>query len=399
MVAAAVVVVALGLGLLGAALWTGYSKWSGGSNQQATNTVATTPATDAAQGGIPAGVAPPEGQAVPQPVATPGATTAETPGAATTPPTAAAEPPAAQYQAPAAQTPASVQARTPAATPPSAPVSQQTAPPPSAPVSQQAAPPPPTPVSQQAAPPPPTPVSQPAAPPPSTLKAVPVARTPAAPPSGGTTLPATVVPGAPAATARPATKPEPPPPAPPAAKPPAVESAPAGDAIPDAGSFGWRSKPLTASGEWKTGFQRGIIKNYEDMYSGSPALWAAIAPGVKLSQFKIVVGRVQNLSGLDRPQIQAAFPGGLQTAIDGEVGTKGTVTVNAQLAVIAAADDDKQGRSMVVEMIFRDTQGKILAKLHHRTEGRDFDGTVEDMVAELTDFVVDHPVVSVKKVK
>jgi hypothetical protein len=73
--------------------------------------------------------------------------------------------------------------------------------------------------------------------------------------------------------------------------------------------------------------------------------------------------------------------------------------VNAQLAVVAAIDDDKQGHSIVVEMIFRDPQGKILAKVHHRTEGRDFDGAVEDMVTELTDFVVDHPVVSVKKVK
>ena len=177
-----------------------------------------------------------------------------------------------------------------------------------------------------------------------------------------------------------------------APKPPAPGTAAAGDLIPDAGSLGWRSKALTASPEWKSGFQRGIIKNYEDMYSGSPANWAAVAPGVKLSTFKIVVGRLLNLSGLERPEITAAFPAGLQTAIDEEVGTKGTVVVNAQVAVVAAVDDDKQGHAIVVEMIFRDPQGKILAKLHHRTEGRDFEGAVEDMVTELTEFVADHPV-------
>ncbi len=133
------------------------------------------------------------------------------------------------------------------------------------------------------------------------------------------------------------------------------------------------------------------------MYSGSPANWAAIAPGVKLSTFKVVVGRLQNLSGLDRPLMTAAFPAGLQTSIDNEVGTKGTVIVNAQIAVVAAVDDDKQGHAIVVEMIFRDPQGKILAKIHHRTEGRGFDGAVEDMVSDLTDFVTDNPAPSVKK--
>jgi hypothetical protein len=182
-----------------------------------------------------------------------------------------------------------------------------------------------------------------------------------------------------------------------APKPTAPGTAVAGDLIPDAGSLGWRSKALTASPEWKSGFQRGIIKNYEDMWSGSTANWAAVAPGVKLSTFKIVVGRLQNLSGLERPQIAAAFPTDLQRAIDEEVGTKGTVIVNAQVAVVAAVDDDKQGHAIVVEIIFRDPQGKILAKLHHRTEGRDFDGAVEDMVTELTEFVVDNPAPAVKK--
>jgi hypothetical protein len=182
-----------------------------------------------------------------------------------------------------------------------------------------------------------------------------------------------------------------------APKPPAPGTAAAGDLIPDAGSLGWRSRALTASSEWKTGFQRGIIRNYEDMWSGSTANWAAVAPGVKLSTFKIVVGRLLNLSGLDRPQIDAAFPVGLQKSIDEEVGTKGKVIANAQVAVVAAVDDDKQGHAIVVEIIFRDPQGTILAKLHHRTEGRDFDGAVEDMVTELTEFAADNPAPAVKK--
>ena len=375
MIAAAVIVVALGLGLVGAGLWSLYQRWQTGSAEQTATATATPGVTDAAAGGVPAGATPPEGQPVKPPVES-----------AATPPSGGQAAQAPVYQAPVTQPPAAP----PVSMPP--PASQTLKPAPTqTPASQAPAavtPPPPT------APPPTTtaaggatkPPAQAAAPPGESLPATVVKKTPppANPPAAGGVSPAAA-----AAAAGATTTPKPPPPG----------TAAAGDLIPDSGSLGWRSKALTASPEWKSGFQRGIIRNYEDMYSGSPANWAAVAPGVKLSTFKVVVGGLQNLSGLDRPQIQAAFPAGLQTSINEEVGTKGTVIVSAQIAVVAAVDDDKQGHSIVVEMIFRDPQGKILAKLHHRTEGRGFDGAVEDMVTELTDFVADHPVVSVKKVK
>ncbi len=394
MIAAAVIVVALGLGLVGAGLYSVYKRWQPSTPTQTATTTAAPVATDAAAGGVPAAVAPPTGQAsspATSPVTQAGQPQATQTQAAQTPitrPSSAAQPPAAQ---PVTMSPPASQTLKPAPT--QTPVSQApaivTPPAPTAPTTTTAA--------AGAAKPPAPPVS-PAG---ETLPATVVRKTPppvnppatnppaAKPPGAGGAPPATsgVSPAAAAAAAGAATAP----------KPPAPGPAAAGDLIPDAGSLGFRSKALTASSEWKAGFQRGIIKNYEDMYSGSPANWAAVAPGVKLSTFKIVVGRLQNMSGLDRPQMTAAFPAGLQTSIDGEVGTKGTVIVNAQIAVVAAVDDDKQGHAIVVEMIFRDPQGKILAKIHHRTEGRDFDGAVEDMVSDLTDFVADNPAPSVKK--
>jgi hypothetical protein len=366
MIAAAVIVVALGLGLVGAGLWSLYQRSQTGSAEQ--TATATPGVTDAAAGGVPTGATPPEGQPVKPPVESTAA-----------PPAATTETRATVTQAPVTQPPAS-QASKPAPAPTA--VSQApaavTPPPPTAP-------PTPTTAAGGATKPP----AQAATPPDENLPATVVKKTPppADPPAAGAPPAAGGVSPAAAAAAAPTT-----------AKPPAPSAAPAGDLIPDTGSFGWRSKALTASPEWQSGFQRGIIRNYEDMYSRSPANWAAVAPGAELWTFKVVVGRLQNLSGLDRPQIQAAFPGGLQIAIDEEVGTEGTVVVNAQIAVVAAIDDE-QGHSLVVEMIFRDPQGKVLAKVHHRTEGRDFEGAVEDMVTELTDFVVGHPVIAVKKVK
>ncbi len=395
MIAAAVIVVALGLGLVGAGLYSVFKRSPTGTPEQTAATTAAPGATDAAAGGVPATVVPPEGQVSPPasgavipaqpPAAQPPASQAPAAQPQAAPPVSM-PPPASQTLKPAPmQTPAS---QAPAVVTPPAP----TAPPPTT-----------TPAAGTTKPPvqatPPAGENLPATivrktPPPANPPAANVAagKPPAAnPPAGGGAPPVAigVSPAAAAAAAGAATTP----------KPPAPGTAAAGDLIPDAGSLGWRSKALTASAEWKSGFQRGIIKNYEDMYSGSTANWAAVAPGVKLSTSRIVVGRLLNLSGLDRPQITAAFPAGLQTAIDEEVGAKGTVAVNAQVAVVAAVDDDKQGHAIVVEIIFRDPQGKILAKVHHRTEGRDFDGAVEDMVTELTDFVVDHPVVAVKKAK
>jgi tRNA A-37 threonylcarbamoyl transferase component Bud32 len=410
MIVAAVVVVALGLGLLGAGGYSLYSRWKAGSTAQAPGTETPATGTDVAQGGTPPTATPPESQAA----APTGTAPAVPAGGSAAPGTtagggAAAQPqtqytPPVQIQTPPAQTqtpPAQAQAAKPTPTQtPVVPPPTTVAPPPAAvqPPPAGAAGPPPMeqlnatvikkPASQT------TTGGQPAAVTPTTpVKPTATGAAPAAanPPAGGSGAPPPaggISPGAAAAAAGTTAKP-----------PVAPPASPAGDLIPEMGSLGFRSKPLTTSNEWKAGFQRGIIKNYEDMYSGSPVNWAAIAPGVQLSKCKVVVGRLQNLSGLDRPQIQAAFPGGLQAAIDEEVGTKNTAVANAQIALLSAVDDDKQGHSLVVEMIFRDPQGKLLAKLHHRTEGRDFEGAVEDMVTELTDFVADHPVVSVKKAK
>ncbi len=377
MIAAAVIVVALGLGLVGAGIWSVYQRWQTGTPGQVATDAATPAVTDAGASAAPAGATSPEGQPAAPPAAPPAATAPPAANTATQPPVGqkpAAQPPAAQPQVtlpPASQAarPAPAQAAVPQA-PAAAIPTQPIAPPPTTTAAAGAA----------------TPPSQPGAPPGEHLPTTVVRKTPlpANPPAAG--APPTAGGVSPAAAAAAA-----------GTTPAASSPAPAGDLIPDSGSLGWRSKALTASPEWKSGFQRGIIRNYEDMYSGSPANWAAVAPGVKLSTFKVVVGQAQNLSGLDRPQVQAAFPAGLQAAIDEEVGTKGTVIVNAQIAVVAAVDDEKQGHSIVVEMIFRDAQGKVLAKLHHRTEGRDFEGAVEDMVTELTDFVADHPAPSVKK--
>ena len=383
MIAAAVVVVALGIGLLGAGGYSLYSKWKAGSTAQAPGTETAAPATQVAEGGAPAGVMPPERLAA-EPAATPAGGRAAQPQDRNTPPAQAQDAPPAQ--APPAQT------DVPKPAPTQAPVSQPpaTVTPPAAAVK-----PPTTPPAGRAAPPPmeqlnATPIKKPT--PQTTTGAQKTAVTPppaANPPAAGAP-PARggISPAAAAAAAATTEKP-----------PAAAPLSAAGDLIPDAGSLGWRSKPLTASDEWKAGFQRGIIRNYEDMYSGSDANWAAIAPGAQLSKFRVVVGKLQNLSGLNRPDIQQAFPAALQASIDEELGTKATATVNAQIAVVAAIDDDDQGHNLVVEMIFRDGQGKVLAKLHHRTEGRDFEGAVEDMVTELTDFIHDHPVPSVKKVK
>ena len=52
---------------------------------------------------------------------------------------------------------------------------------------------------------------------------------------------------------------------------------------------------LVDSADYKDpGFQKGCITDYSDMVSGYDADWAWVKPGVKLSAFAVVLGKVEN---------------------------------------------------------------------------------------------------------
>ena len=337
---AIVSIVAFGVVLAGAGLWSAYKRLTDSTTQQVATTTTTPAATDAAAGVAAGDVTPPATQTAASPEA---ATTTIIPAPTTIVPAPTPTAPAPTPTVPTTAVPAPTTAVP--ARPTTVPAPTWIVPVPTTTV--------PSPRTAQ------TPTQTPPVSPPATL---------AKPPA----------PAVPSATT----------------KAPAASGVPSGDKIPNAGPLGWRSNPLMSSDEWKGGFKRGIIRNYEDLYSGSPADWAAVAPGEQLKQYKVVLGRLANLSGFDNPKIHQSLQTDFQAALDKAAGAKGTV--NAQLAVIWAAADPEQQQGIAVEMIFKDAQGRVLAKVRHRAEARSFDGAVDDMLEVLTDFVADHPVIKVK---
>jgi serine/threonine-protein kinase len=221
--------------------------------------------------------------------------------------------------------------------------------------------------------------------------------TPATPPTPPTvTAPTIVPPNAPVA------KPIPVPPATTPAKvqpgrpetgaqAPPDEGIPKGDKIPTSVAFGRRSELLVSSDAWTADFHRGIIQNYEDLHSGGGVDWAAVARGVTLSQYKVVLGKLQNLSSYDSTQIRASLETQLQKDLDGIAGNKGIL--HAQIAIVWASSAPRSPHDVEVEMVFREPRGQVLAKLHHRVSARSAQSLAEDLIAAISDFIQDHPIV------
>ena len=119
------------------------------------------------------------------------------------------------------------------------------------------------------------------------------------------------------------------------------------------------------------------------MYSGAGVDWAAIRPGVKLSDYKIKVGKFRDLTGNAPPEVYKHLNYTLQEEMDGIAGGAGNLST--QSAIYFAT------KGIGIEMIFRDSSGRVVAKMRHLIRGKP-GNAAEEMVEAVTDFVEDHPV-------
>jgi len=163
------------------------------------------------------------------------------------------------------------------------------------------------------------------------------------------------------------------------------------DAIPTSGPFGRRSRNLVKDETYTRGFKRGIIRNYDDMWAGTDVDWASVARGVKLSQYKIIVGPFRNLTRFNSPGLRQVLQVQLQEEFDGIAGPKGTLTT--QNAIIWASDSEEGEKGLGIEMIFRNSNGEVVAKLRNFVRDQPPEDAANEMLEQLTDFVEDHPVI------
>jgi len=182
-----------------------------------------------------------------------------------------------------------------------------------------------------------------------------------------------------------------PPPAPEVIEVAVTPDVPVSDSIPGIGRplFGRRSKRLVDSKEYLGGFERGIIKDYGDMWSGGGCDWASVREGVRLTDYAISITPFRNLTDVQDEQLRYWLEERLQGDLDDIAGEAGRVTTeNAIFNVVA-------GRHAVVgiEMIFRDSSGQVIAKLRHTLEESSVADAAEDLEEVIADFVEDHDVV------
>lgn len=152
-----------------------------------------------------------------------------------------------------------------------------------------------------------------------------------------------------------------------------------------------RARYFTASPEYRSGISRGIIQNHEDMIAGGEVNWFAIAPNVRLAEHKIRVNSVRNFSSVREGKFISMLKDDLQTYLD-EVTTSSKGTITADLGIYWAEDDRKKKRGVGVEAVFRDSSGKVVAKLRHLIRENSPEDAAEEMVEAIGDFVEDHEV-------
>lgn len=147
-------------------------------------------------------------------------------------------------------------------------------------------------------------------------------------------------------------------------------------------------------------YDKGIIEDYSDMVEGDGVEWVHLAPGFKLNDYTIKVGKVGNKSSItNRAMLESAeetFEQALRRK--GNDGRKGTL--NAEAAVYWA-ERPSAGKRWIpyagghlaqagvgIEMILRDSKGTIVAKVRHSgRQGDQLEYAAEEVADEIVNWI------------
>lgn len=151
-------------------------------------------------------------------------------------------------------------------------------------------------------------------------------------------------------------------------------------------------------------YGRGIIEDYSDMKEGDPVEWFWVAPGVKLGDFTIDLGEFENLSKVNDERMLETLGDGLSKAFARAAkggGKKGTLTTenavywaergNSAKRWIPVAGGHLAQAGIGVEMVFKDAEGNVVAKLRHSgREGAQPADAAWELVDEVAGWVYSH---------
>lgn len=159
--------------------------------------------------------------------------------------------------------------------------------------------------------------------------------------------------------------------------------------------------PLTAAGvdvEELDKYGRGIIEDYSDMEHGQLE-WVWVAPGVKIGDYRLDVGEFENLSKSYDGNMMETLNEGMRKAF-ANISTgdkKGTLTTqnavywtdraNSAKRWIPFAGSHVAQAGVGIEMVFRDSEGNVVAKLRHSgREGERLSDAAWELIDEIADW-------------
>lgn len=145
--------------------------------------------------------------------------------------------------------------------------------------------------------------------------------------------------------------------------------------------FGWRSKKLVDDPSYKSGFRKGIIRDYSDMWSRGGLDWVSVARGVRLADHMIKVSKFRNMTEYSDDAMMRYLDVVLQTELDEVTESGGALTT--ENAIFWAQETPEFG--IGIEMIFRDSSGRVVAKVRHVH----FEDSLEDAAQEMVDYIVE----------
>jgi len=150
-------------------------------------------------------------------------------------------------------------------------------------------------------------------------------------------------------------------------------------------------------------FRKCNIKDYSDMVDGDDIRWVWTDPAVKLSEYRIKEGKVENKSDMhSRSMVETVKNVFKDTFADMEgKGEKGTLTADI---CIYEAENFSGGKAWIpfvgahemqaglgVEMVLRDSKKRIVGKFRHSArEGAQIENAAQEVAQDLMKYIGNH---------
>jgi hypothetical protein len=130
-----------------------------------------------------------------------------------------------------------------------------------------------------------------------------------------------------------------------------------------------------------------VIPDYEVLTKGNGVNWVWTAPGFRFASHKYRIGAFRNVTAYDSPQLHTTLGFPLQEQIDSVTEEAKGETLTTENAIVWTETSRGKKRGVGVEMVFRDSSGKIVAMLRHIERESSPEAAAEEVVEALVEFV------------